>query len=71
MAEFGQGPEGLVIGLLHPGEALTMDQVAERLPQLTWNQLFQAVDTLSRQGAIALHQRGRQYEISLSRSVAQ
>ena len=45
----------------------TLDALAYRLPTCTWNQIFMAVDALSREGTIFLHPRaGCQYLVSLA-----
>jgi len=43
---------------------LTLDDLVEQLPQLTWNQIFQAVDGLTRTGAIHARRTRFQYELS-------
>jgi hypothetical protein len=42
-----------------------MDQLVSRLPELRWNEVFHAIDLLSRQGKITLRRRGFEYEIRL------
>ena len=45
----------------------TLDALAYRLPACTWNQIFMAVDALSREGTISLQPRARcQYLVSLA-----
>ena len=45
----------------------TLDALASRLPTCTWNQIFMAVDALSREGTISLQPRARcQYLVSLT-----
>ncbi len=56
--------ETLVMMILERERRLRLDQVVARLPQLSWNQVFQAVDSLSRRGAILLKRRGFEYELS-------
>jgi hypothetical protein len=53
--------EALVLELLRSNEYLTMEEAAARLPELNWCQLFDAVDALSRRGAIILIRRGFDY----------
>lgn len=36
----------------------TLDELNERLPSYSWNQVFSAVDRLSRAGALTLHRQG-------------
>ena len=44
-----------------------MDTLASTLSTCSWNQVFMAVDTLSREGAITLHPYARfQYLVSLT-----
>jgi hypothetical protein len=45
----------------------TLDALASRLPACTWNQIFMAVDALSREGTISLQPRAHcQYLVSLA-----
>ena len=61
----GQSPqETLVLQVLESGDVLTLEQVIECLPQLSWSQLFHVVDSLSRRGDIRLRRRGFQYELA-------
>jgi hypothetical protein len=55
--------EAMVLNLLRIRECLKLEQVVALLPQLSWNQVFQCVDSLSRRGEIILHRRGFDYEI--------
>jgi hypothetical protein len=58
-------PEDLILRLLESTSTpLTLEEVTERLPQLSWNQVFLAVDSLSRRGGITLKKRGYEYEVS-------
>jgi hypothetical protein len=62
--------EDLVLHLLESTcTPLTLEEVTERLPQLSWNQVFLAVDSLSRRGGIILKRRGYEYEVSARRVV--
>jgi hypothetical protein len=56
-------PETLVLDLLNQAGSLTIDQVTARLPELSWSELFETIDSLSRRGTIILQRRGFQYEI--------
>ena len=40
--------EYLILGLLRARKSLTLEQVVALLPELSWNQVFTAVDVLSR-----------------------
>jgi hypothetical protein len=53
----------LILGILKSRDALTMEEMKEMLPQLNWWELFQAVDGLSRSGAIILRRKGFDYEL--------
>jgi hypothetical protein len=60
--------EDLVLHLLESSATpLTLKEVTGRLPQLSWNQVFLAVDSLSRRGDIILKRRGYEYEVSARR----
>ncbi|WP_447980522.1 hypothetical protein [Candidatus Nitrospira bockiana] len=58
-------PQRLILSVLQDVETVTLEDLVEFLPELTWNTLFQAVDVLSRQGAIVLRRRGFAYHLSL------
>jgi predicted Zn-ribbon and HTH transcriptional regulator len=61
--------EDLVLHLLESSSTpLTLAEVTERL-ELSWNQVFLAVDSLSRRGGIILKRRGYEYEVSARRVV--
>jgi len=57
-------PEVLILSLLNSVEILTMEQVVELLPELSWVDVFRAVDALSRRGTIILRRRGFDYEVA-------
>ena len=59
--------EDLVLQTLQINEALSLEQITERVPDLSWNDLFHAVDRLSRRGDLILQRRGFAYYVSLSR----
>jgi hypothetical protein len=56
--------EALVLAILDDADFLTIEQLVQRVPQLTWNQLFHIIDDLSRREAIVLRRRGFDYEIA-------
>lgn len=56
-------PQALVSEELRKTAPVGLEELLGRLPQLTWNQVFQAVDALSRRGAILLRRRGFEYEL--------
>ena len=58
--------EALIIRELEQQGPCTLDALAYRLPACTWNQIFMAVDALSREGTISLQPRAHcQYLVSL------
>lgn len=59
--------ETLILCALRTGESVTIEQVINLLPELTWNEVFGAVDRLSRKGAISLRRRGFTYQLNLAR----
>jgi len=59
--------EDLVLKALQTNEALSLEQITERVPDLSWNDLFHAVDTLSRRGDLILQRKGFAYYVSLPR----
>jgi imidazoleglycerol phosphate synthase glutamine amidotransferase subunit HisH len=51
--------EWLVLDLLRSdAQRLKFEEIIEKLPELTWNQVFLAVDSLSRRGDIVLTRQG-------------
>lgn len=56
-------PEALILSLLSSVQTLSMERVVECLPELSWSEVFHAVDTLSHRGAIILRCRGFEYEL--------
>ena len=57
--------ENLVVRLLQEVEHRTLEDIVALLPALTWNEIFHAVDTLSRGGGIVLRRRGFSYDLCL------
>lgn len=57
--------EALVMHVLHDWETLPLEQMTEHLPELSWSELFHAVDRLSRRGEVVLRRRGFAYHLSL------
>jgi hypothetical protein len=51
--------EDQVIDMLHRARACDLEEVTRQCTNLTWNQVFLAVDRLSRSGEIVLMPRGR------------
>lgn len=56
--------EELVLSVLKSSGALTIEQATAKLPELSWNEVFHAVDALSRRGDIVLRKRGYEYEMT-------
>jgi hypothetical protein len=56
--------EALVLQHLQTAHPVILDQIVEDTPELSWNQIFQTVDALSRRGVISLRRRGFEYELS-------
>ena len=55
--------ETMVLDIVRSVESLTIAQAITLPPDLSWSELFNAVDTLSRRGAIILLRRGFEYEL--------
>jgi hypothetical protein len=56
-------PESLVLSAVQSCRKLSLNQAVTALPQLSWSELFHAVDSLSRRGAIVLKRHGFDYEL--------
>ena len=61
----GSRAEGLVVALLQDIQHSTLEEVVALLPELSWNEVFHAVDSLSRRGGIVLRRRGFSYDVCL------
>jgi hypothetical protein len=60
--------EALIVNALKFNQGpLTFEDIITRIPELTWNQVFSAVDDLNRTGKVVLTRRGFEYEIRLAR----
>jgi hypothetical protein len=64
-------PETLVLDTLNQAGSLTIDQMTAQLPELSWSQLFETIDKLSRKGTIILQRHGFQYELRARPMVAE
>jgi hypothetical protein len=64
MSLLRSNPEVLILSLLDSVEILTMEQAVELLPELSWVDVFRAIDALSRCGTIILRRRGFDYEVA-------
>lgn len=42
---------------------MTMSDMIERVPELSWSELFTAIDRLSRSGSLILSRRGFEYQL--------
>lgn len=61
--------EALIVNALKFNQGpLTFEDIIMRIPELTWNQVFSAVDDLNRTGQVVLTRRGFEYEIQLARN---
>lgn len=58
-------PEALVLNVLHSDGPLTMEELLGKLSQLSWNQVFCAVDALSRNGKLQLRRTNFDFELDL------
>jgi hypothetical protein len=65
MTQMMEENEALVMQHLETAHPVVLDRIVENIPELSWNQIFQTVDTLSRKGVISLRRRGFNYELSL------
>ena len=60
--------EALILEILASTGPQTMEQAIAKLPDLGWNELFYAVDNLSRRGEIILRRQGFEYELTSASS---
>jgi hypothetical protein len=61
--------EQRILAALGAGDARTLEQLAAALPDVSWPQVFLAIDRLSRSGGVILRRTNRgDYQASLSRS---
>ena len=65
-AQETQANEAMVLELLSHERSISLEAVVDLLPQMSWNQVFQCVDSLSRRGEIVLLRHGFDYEIARS-----
>lgn len=57
--------EAAIVTLLHSHHELPIEQLIERSPDLSWGQVFLAVDALSRRGVVNLRCRDFTYQVQL------
>ncbi|HET6675558.1 MAG TPA: hypothetical protein VFG71_09475 [Nitrospiraceae bacterium] len=62
-AQETQVNEAMVLELLSHERSISLEAVVDLLPQMSWNQVFQCVDSLSRRGEIILLRHGFDYEL--------
>lgn len=60
--------ERLILRTVEDSPWISLEDLARRCPQLTWNEVFSAVDAMSRRGTISLSRRGFQYFVAPSTS---
>jgi DNA-binding transcriptional ArsR family regulator len=58
-------PEERILEVLSDGRRLTVDEILERVPEISWAQLFIAMDILSRRGAVELRREGFTYSMRM------
>ena len=52
-----------LLSIVHDHQHIALEELVNRLPELTWNQVFSMVDELSRRQLISLRRRGFDYEL--------
>ena len=57
--------EALVLQTLYESGSLALEHMTERIPELSWSEVFHAVDRLSRKGEIVLRRHCFSYHLSL------
>ncbi len=65
-AQETQVNEAMVLKLLSHERSISLEAVVDLRPQMSWNQVFQCIDSLSRRGEIVLLRHGFDYEIARS-----
>lgn len=58
-------PEQLILEQLRKSGRCTVEEMLERVPELTWGQLFLAMDLLSRRGEVELSREGFTYSLRM------
>ena len=59
--------ESAIMDLLRASGKLTVEEIAVQMPDLSWSQLFLAVDVLSRTGKIVLWREGFTYTVEMAK----
>ena len=62
--------ESAIISLLDASERLTIDEILDRAPHLSWSQVFLAIDVLSRKGDVKLYRKGFEYSVETARRMS-
>jgi hypothetical protein len=62
--------ESTIISLLDASDRLTIDEILERAPHLSWSQVFLAIDVLSRKGNVTLYRKGFEYSVETARHMS-
>lgn len=55
--------ERLILDQLRDGERFTVEDILARIPELSWAQIFFAMDALSRRGDVELRRQGFSYTL--------
>lgn len=56
-------PERLILDRLHHDRRFTVEELLEQMPELSWAQVFFAMDILSRRGDVELRRQGFTYTV--------
>jgi hypothetical protein len=59
--------ESAIMDLLRASGRLTVEEIVERIPDLSWSQLFLAMDVLSRTGEVILWREGFTYTLEAAK----
>ncbi|HXH86891.1 MAG TPA: hypothetical protein VNI35_08675 [Nitrospira sp.] len=62
--------ESTIISLLDESDRLTIDEILERAPHLSWSQVFLAIDILSRNGDVTIYRKGFEYSVETARPMS-
>jgi hypothetical protein len=61
--------ESAIIDLLRAsGHKMTIEEIVDQVPALSWSQLFLAMDVLSRSGDVILRREGFTYTLEMAKS---
>ena len=56
-------PEQLILNRLREDRRITVDEILDQVPELSWAQLFSAMDILSRRGDVELRRQEFTYTV--------